>query len=70
MKNALDFLAHVSTFVLAILGLIWMIDSGPWGRDETDKSQWGARSGLRVLTDHSTGCKYIATVIDMLRRPI
>ncbi|KQM18414.1 DUF6440 family protein [Novosphingobium sp. Leaf2] len=31
------------------------------GYDETDNKATGERSGLRIYTDHATGCQYIAT---------
>ena len=36
-----------------------VISQTPVSRDDTDPSDWGARSGISPATDAKTGCEYL-----------
>lgn len=60
---------------LVVLGVVRLFGP-PWPVDDTDLSE-RVRSGMRPLTDYSTGCQYLTTIrggitprLDPAGRPI
>lgn len=45
--------------IVVVLG--FAVSVSPFGRDNSDPGQWGARSQLAPRTDALTGCQYLET---------
>ena len=41
--------------------IVVLVGKTPIGRDDSDPSDWGARSGFIVRTDSKTECQYLET---------
>ena len=54
--------AALLALALAIIVIGSLAEFTPFGRDDSDPTKgWGARSGLKIYTDHRTGCQYLST---------
>lgn len=54
-KELLRFLINLAAFVVVTLGVAILLG---YGMDNSDASAWN-RSGLKLHTDHLTGCQYL-----------
>lgn len=54
MKHVVEFLIALS-IVIAVFALTRSFE-----RDDTDPPGLGERSGMRLFTDHRTGCQYLS----------
>lgn len=52
--------AYCISVIIVILLINWLCSITPFWRDDTDEPGWfGTRSGVKIVTDHKTGCQYL-----------
>lgn len=57
IKEIIDIMLTILICILVIYGIIYTLSFT--GRDSTDSTTSRERSGLRLYTDHGTGCQYL-----------
>ena len=60
LNEAKDYTLWLAKGVLMGIAFAVVLSWTPLGRDDTDPGKWGARSGVRLITDSRTGCQYLA----------